>query len=203
MSGQYFFRACTEPVFMFERSKVRIRMRNVTDSDLVMLQWHLVLCKPNQYHIAQRALTRLDCEIFLPLQHAQRRWRGRILRDLRPVFPGYVFVGMDPARPIWQSIRTASGVSRIIGFGEQGPAVVPSEIVAGLMSRCDMNGVLQPLREGFEVGDKIKIVSGAFADFITEIDRIDPEHRLHVLLELLGRPTKVILDPKLAIRSDA
>ncbi|WP_170139744.1 transcription termination/antitermination protein NusG [Cereibacter changlensis] len=174
-------------------------MRLVKNEDFVTMRWHLVLCKPNQHHIARRCLSRLACEVFLPQLHAERRWRGRILKELRPVFPGYLFVGIDPARPLWQPVRTAQGVSRIIGFGEQGPAVVPAEIVAGLMARCDVDGVLHPVREELSVGDKIKIISGPFANFVTSIDKIDADRRLHVLLDLLGHPTKVLLDPSMVV----
>lgn len=173
-------------------------MRLLRNEDLVTMRWHLVLCKPNQHHIACRCLARLSCEVFLPQQLAERRWRGRVLKELRPVFPGYLFVGIDPARPLWQSMRTARGVSRIIGFGEQGPAVVPAEIVSGLMARCDGDGVLQPAREELLVGDKIKIISGPFANFVTSIDKIDANRRLHVLLDLLGHPTRIQLNPAMA-----
>ena len=174
-------------------------MRVLSQDDFTMMQWHLVLCRPNQHQLAERSLSRLDCEVFLPRQESRRHWRGRIIQELRPVFAGYLFVGTDPARPIWQPIRRAHGVSRIIGFGAHGPAMVPARVVAGLMARCDADGVLRPFQNEFAVGDAIRIVSGPFADFVTQVDKIDPDRRLHVLLDLLGRPTRVVLDPALAI----
>lgn len=177
-----------------------VPMQQIFQDDLVTLQWHLVLCKPNQHNIAKRALAHLNCEVFLPLQERQRRWRGRLLSDLRPVFPGYLFVGIDPRRPLWREVQNSYGVSRIVGFGERGLAVVPGGVVAGLMARCDPTGILRPIEESFAAGDRIRIVSGAFANFVTEIDKIDPDRRLHVLLDLLGRPTRVVLEPHLARR---
>lgn len=56
--------------------------------------------------------------------------------------------------------------------------------------------------EDFAVGDKIRILSGPFAEFVTRIDRIDPERRLTVLLDLLGGPTKVVLPAEGVIRQD-
>jgi transcriptional antiterminator RfaH len=70
------------------------------------------------------------------------------------------------------------------------------------MARCDLAGVLRPVQDDFAMGDKIRIISGPFTDFVTQIDKIDPERRLHVLIDLLGRPTKVVLDPELARRRD-
>jgi len=175
-------------------------MKQITPNEMVSVQWHLALCKPNQHHIATASLSRLECEVFLPLQKMQRRWRGSLFDDLRPVFPGYVFVGVDPRRPIWHLLRMAYGVSRIIGFGPYGPAEVPEAVIAGLMARCDSDGVLRPHQEQFAEGDHIRIISGPFADFVTQIDKIEPDHRLHVLLELLGRSTRVVIDPAVAVR---
>lgn len=109
------------------------------------------------------------------------------------MFPGYLFVGLDPNRSVWPLLRGAQGVSQIVGFGAAGPAIMPPGIVAGLWARCDENGVLRHAPEDFAVGDKIRIISGPFAEFVTRIDRIDPERRLTVLLDLLGGPTKVVL----------
>lgn len=192
--------ACGSSCHVFISERVEVVMRVFSQDDFTMMQWHLVLCKPNQHQVAERSLSRLDCEVFLPRQETRRHWRGRIIQELRPVFAGYLFVGTDPARPIWQPIRSAHGVSRIIGFGTQGPAMVPAQVVAGLMARCDADGVLRPFQEAFSVGDAIRIVSGPFADFVTQVDKIDPDRRLHVLLDLLGRPTRVVLDPALAMR---
>lgn len=177
-------------------------MQLFNSDDLKSLQWHLVLCRPNQHNIAKRTLTRLACEVFLPQQPSQRKWRGRTIHETRPFFPGYLFVGMHPARPIWEPVRRAYGVSRIVGFGDQGPAYVPSEIVAGLIARCDANSILTPLADDFEIGDHIRITSGPFKDFVTQIDKINPDRRLHVLLDLLGRSTKVVLAPEMASRQE-
>ncbi len=172
-------------------------MRCVESGGLNLMQWHLVLCKPNQHNIAHRTLSRLPCEVFLPQQAHPRRWCGRVLTELRPVFPGYLFVGTDPAQPIWSRIRAATGVSRLIGFGESGPARIPPQIFAGLMARCDSDGLLAPLPEDFSAGDHIRITSGPFADFVARVDTVDPQHRLH----LLGRPTKVVVEPEMATRT--
>ena len=177
-------------------------MQSELRNDLGAQSWNLVLCKPNQHNIAKRHLSRLGFLVFLPQIMCQRHWRGRVRTELRPVFPGYLFVGLDPNRPLWPLMRCAQGESQIVGFGAAGPASVPAGIVAGLWARCDENGVLRHAPEDFAVGDKIRILSGPFAEFVTRIDRIDPERRLTVLLDLLGGPTKVVLPAEGVIRQD-
>ncbi|MFD1195249.1 transcription termination/antitermination protein NusG [Seohaeicola saemankumensis] len=163
-------------------------------------QWHLLLCKPNQNQIAFRNLTRLGFDVFMPRHKTERRWKGRLRQQLHPVFGGYIFLSKGASGQELHLAKTAPGVSTLVGFGSVGPAVVPAGIVAGLMSRCDHEGLLTPQVDAFDVGDQIRIVSGPFADFVTSVEKIDPDRRLHVLLELLGRQTRVQVDPEIAVR---
>ena len=162
--------------------------------------WHLLLCKPNQNHIAFRNLKSLGFELFMPRHRVSRRWRGRLRHELRPVFAGYIFVASDPDRPRWREARNTPGVSQLVQFGRNAPATVPAEVVAGLMSRCDQDGLLEPMAEDLSAGDTIRVVSGPFYDFVATIEEIAPDRRLHVLLNLLGRPTRVSLDPATVIK---
>ena len=163
-------------------------------------QWHLLLCKPNQNHIAFRNLKRLGFDLFMPRHLVERRLKGRVLRELRPVFGGYLFLNMKPSEPRWYDAKTASGVSKIIGHGVGGPSVVPADIISGLIQRCDPDGLLQDTVNNFSEGDKVRIIDGPFANFITSIEKIDPDRRIHVLLELMGRPTRVLVDPTMVDR---
>lgn len=174
-------------------------MLSLSSDHFTAADWHLVLCKPNQNHIAFKHLSRLDLDLFMPQHDVERRWRGRVLMAQRPVFAGYIFFSTGLAQAAWRSVGTTPGVSRIIGFGKAGPARVPNEIIAGLMQRCDASGRLQPDQD-FAVGDTVRIASGPFADFVSEIEKIDANQRVHVLLEVLGGQTRVTLDPTRLIR---
>lgn len=169
-------------------------MLSIRSEGFVSAPWHLLLCRPNRNHIAFEQLRRRGFDVFMPRIPTLRRYKGRLKTETRAVFSGYVFVAGDPDRPRWEEMRTTPGVARLIGFGANGPATVPSGIVAGLMQRCDADGMLQPDLD-LEVGDRVRILSGPFAEFVTTIERIDPERRVHVMLELLGAATRVSLDP--------
>lgn len=163
--------------------------------NFTVTQWHLLLCKPNQNHIAFRNLKRLGFDLFMPRHFVERSVKGRVLPELRPIFGGYLFLSMNPSEPRWYDVKTSAGVSKIIGHSTCGPSVVPPDIIAGLMQRCDRDGLLQETVNNFSAGDKVRIIGGPFANFITFVEKIDPDRRLHVLLELMGRPTKVVVDP--------
>ncbi len=164
--------------------------------DFSIPQWHLLLCKPNQNHIAFRSLKKLNFDLFMPHHRVKRLIRGQAASELRPVFGGYLFLAADPSRPRWHQVKAAPGISQIIGFGQSGPAIVHPDVVAGLMYHTDQNGVLRKHADDFAVGDKIRIISGPFADFITSVEKIAPDDRLNVLLELLGRRTSMLIDKR-------
>ncbi|WP_147095017.1 transcription termination/antitermination protein NusG [Roseovarius sp. TE539] len=169
-------------------------MISLRSSQFIPSEWHLLLCKPNRNHIAMRNLNRLRLDLFMPQHVTERRWRGRVRPETRPIFAGYIFFSNSDNGARWDRIQNAPGVARIIGFGGAGPARVPTDLVAGLMQRCDESGLLRP-EQGFSVGDEIRIAAGPFRDFISTIEHIDAEKRIHVLLDMLGRKTRVTLTP--------
>jgi transcriptional antiterminator RfaH len=141
----------------------------------------------------------MGLETFMPQHMVERRVRGCLRAERRPVFAGYVFVSPGRARPDWRRIRSTPGVSQLVGFGQAGPALVPNALVAELMQRCDAAGVLQPDQD-FVEGDRVRVTRGPFADFVSTIEKIDSERRIHLLLDLLGGKTRVSLDPDRVVR---
>ena len=60
--------------------------------------WFLAQLKPNSHRIAERNLARQGVRTFLPLQEETKRARGRFTTQMRPLFPGYLFVAFDVDR---------------------------------------------------------------------------------------------------------
>jgi transcriptional antiterminator RfaH len=112
---------------------------------------------------------------------------------MRPLFPGYLFVSFTPASRAWRTISSTYGVSRLVTFGESGPAPVPQNLVAGLMARCDEAGHLLP-PPALKPGDKAHVLSGPFAQFVATVESLAPQRRVWVLLDILGSQTRVWLD---------
>lgn len=156
--------------------------------------WYLAQLKPNCHRIAERNLTRQGFRIFLP-QH-QETWRrnGKFSTGLRPLFPGYLFVAFDPTRGLWRAINGTYGVSRLVCAGNV-PQAVPDEIVTGLMARCDRAGVFDTAIP-FRSGDQVRIGAGPFLDFVARVEEMASDQRVWVLLDLMGRQTRIALDTR-------
>ena len=151
--------------------------------------WFLAQFKPNCHHIAKRNLTRQGFQCFLPQEEVTRRRNNRFTRQLRPLFPGYVFVALDKVTGGWQAINSTYGITRLVSFGGD-PAEVPSELISALRDRCDESGTILPPRY-FQPGDAVTLANGPFADLAGRVELVAPDRRIWVLIDLMGRQTRV------------
>ena len=81
-----------------------------------MNQWYLIQFKPNSHRLAERNLQRQGFETFLPMQKITRRKASRFVSDLKPLFPGYMFVSVNSDLAPWRSINSTIGVSKLVSF---------------------------------------------------------------------------------------
>jgi transcriptional antiterminator RfaH len=154
-----------------------------------MNYWYLVQFKPNSHRLAERNLHRQEFETFLPMQNITRRKASRFVSDLKPLFPGYMFVSVNSDLTPWHTINSTIGVSRLVSF-EGKPKPLPLQLVSGLMLRCDASSVLLPPKS-LSAGDSVEMLAGPFANFIATVDAIDPERRIWVLMDFMGQKTRV------------
>ena len=154
-----------------------------------MNQWYLIQFKPNSHRLAERNLQRQGFETFLPMQKITRRKASRFVSDLKPLFPGYMFVSVNSELSPWRLINSTIGVSKLVSF-EGKPKPLPLQLISGLMLRCDASGTLLPPNTLNE-GDSVEMLTGPFANFIATVDTIDPEQRIWVLMDFMGQKTRI------------
>ena len=158
------------------------------------LRWYLAQCKPNAAQIAVRNLENQSFGTFLPLQEITKR-KGKIFqRQIRPLFPGYLFVQIDPDQGPWRQVNSTRGVARLIRLGAE-PSVVPNEIVEALMARCDKRSILRQTSEiqssQLHSGIQAQVTQGPFSGFVATISDIEPNNRINILIKIMGQTTKV------------
>ncbi|NIJ19288.1 transcriptional antiterminator RfaH [Sphingomonas naasensis] len=152
--------------------------------------WYLVQTKPSRGLLAERNLRRQGFGVFAPRIAAKRRARGGYEEGFRELFPGYLFVSAG-ASARWRAIDSTLGVQRLVAFGSDGPSRVSNELIELLKRRCDAGDTVQPLP--LKVGDAVKIVAGPFSEYVASVESMPSEKRIWVLLDLLGRETRVSL----------
>ncbi len=156
--------------------------------------WYLAQVKPNCAQIAQRNLERQGFECFVPLERFTLRQSGRFQSQTRLYFPGYLFVAIVEASAPWRTITSTHGIAQMVRFGGR-PAAVPYQIVSELQAACDHEGCVTE-RAPLAAGDDVRIAQGPFAGFAGRVDRAAPERRLWVLLDVMGKATRVSLQSR-------
>lgn len=157
-----------------------------------MNHWYLVQFKPNSHRLAEHNLKRQDFKTFLPLQKITRRKSSKFVSDLKPLFPGYMFVSFMSGLSPWRKINSTIGVSKLVTSGGA-PRSVPTQLINELMFRCDPEGILLPPKI-LNTGDCVEMLTGPFAKFIATIEKVEPNHRVWLLIEFLGQKTRLQVD---------
>ena len=159
--------------------------------------WYVAHTHPHAEAKATAHLTRQGFDIYFPRYIKRRRHARRIETVPAPLFPRYLFVAIDLNAQRWRSIFSTVGVSRLVCNGED-PSPVPVGIVEALKSREDANGFIKlDCRPRFHVGDKIRVLDGAFSSCLGLFEGMAERERVAILLDLLGRKVRVILDADL------
>jgi transcriptional antiterminator RfaH len=157
-------------------------------------RWYVAQTHVHAESKATLHLGRQGFEVYLPRYLKQRRHARRVDTVAAPLFPRYLFVSVDMATQRWHSIRSTFGITRLVTNGDV-PAVVPQAIIEGLKRREDTNGLVQlERRPRFAPGDKIRVLNGAFCDALGLFEGIRDQERVAILLDLLGRKVRVVLD---------
>ena len=72
---------------------------------------------------------------------------------------------------------------------------MPLDLVSQLMLRCYAKGKLLPPKL-LKPGDQVTLTKGPFANFVAEVEKIAPDRRAWVLMEIMGAQTRM------AVRAD-
>ena len=156
--------------------------------------WHVVQTHTHGEAKAQMNLARQGFETYLPRYLRRRQHSRRIDTIASPLYPRYLFVSFDAAVQRWRAIQSTFGVARLVCNGEA-PASIDSSIIGGLKSRENEEGFIQlERRPRFVVGDKVRIREGAFCDCFGLFESVCDRERVTILLDLLGRKVRVVLD---------
>lgn len=108
------------------------------------------------------------------------------------VFPGYILVQLILTEESWYVVRNTPGVTGFVGMGND-PTPLREEEVAKILNRMEEGA--PKVKFDFKIGEKVRIRSGPFADFIGAVSEIDADRaKVRVLVSFFGRETPVELD---------
>ena len=118
---------------------------------------------------------------------------GRKQDKEEKIFPGYVLVEMSMDDDSWYVVRHTASVTKFVGAKRPIPA--KDAEIKKILHRSQSQTTKIEL--DVKVGDKIRIVSGPFADFIGDITEVYPDKsKIRANVSIFGRETPVELEYK-------
>ena len=159
-----------------------------------MIAWYAVHTRAQAEATALEHLLRQGYDAYLPRYRAQVRHARRLKTVLRPLFPRYLFAGVDRDAARWRPILSTVGVSDLVRAGDEPIALAP-EIVETLR-RQEEAGALERLarRRPPRLGELVRVSAGAFEDMIGRLVDLRDEDRVIVLLDILGRKVRTLIE---------
>lgn len=162
-------------------------------------RWFVAHTQPNAEAKAAANLERQGFGVYVPRYLKRRRHARRVETVAAPLFPRYVFVAVDLEAQRWRSIYSTVGVARLVCNGDD-PAAVSDAIVGALKSREDARGFIKlDSRPAFRPGEQVRVLYGAFSSCLGLFDGMADRERIAILLDLLGRKVRVVLDADLVV----
>ncbi len=131
-------------------------------------------------------------DILIPMQKKIVVKQGKQEIKEERIFPGYILVKMVLTN---RTVELVTNTEAVRGFvrTESKPRSLPEQEVKAIMKYMEVE---QPAYQSvFSIGEAVKIVDGAFADFIGSVKEIDESKgKIKVLISFLGREAPVELE---------
>jgi len=120
--------------------------------------WHVLHVVANHEKQVARHLSIRSVEHYLPLYTERSRWSDRTVTLERPLFLGYIFVGLTPENRL--PLISTPGVIRLLGNVENG--TVTSEEISRIRQGLESGCILRP-HPNVHVGTPVRVREGVFA----------------------------------------
>jgi transcriptional antiterminator NusG len=108
------------------------------------------------------------------------------------IFPGYVLVEMIMDDDSWYVVRHTPGVTKFVG-AERKPIPARDSEINKILRKAQ--ALPTKIELDIQVGDKVSIISGPFADFVGDVTEVYPDkEKLRAMVSIFGRDTPVELE---------
>lgn len=157
-------------------------------------RWFAVYTKPRQEGVAKDNLDRQGFDCFLPMAINPYQRRTRHGLRVESLFPRYLFLNAVATQQSLRPVRSTRGVCTLVRFGIE-LAVVPDAIIYAIRNRCDhKTGLVRLDPVPIQPGDKVRVFDGPLAGVSGLFQACAGEQRAQLLIDFMGRQTRVEVD---------
>ena len=138
--------------------------------------------------IENRGLGDLIFDIRIPVETVIEK-KGDVEKEVEvKLFPSYVYIKMVMNDETWHAVRNIGGVTGFVGPGSR-----PVPLTEAELKKLRITDTVA--ESAFKVGDKISVVSGAFAGYSGVLQEISEDQKqLTILISTERRDISVMID---------
>lgn len=151
------------------------------------MNWYVIYTKPKWEKKVAEKLTQAGIECYCPLITQIKQWSDRKKKVEVPLFNSYVFVQLPEADR--NTVFAVPGVVRYL-FWLGKPAIVRDEEIVLIQKNLNATNIADISVTSMQVGDRIKLDSGAFSNQNAIVQEISKTHYI-LVLESLGCVLKI------------
>jgi transcriptional antiterminator RfaH len=152
------------------------------------IAWAVVNTHTHKEDLALKNLDRQGFTAYCPMIARRVRHARKFSEVHRPLFPGYIFVAMNPAKDRWRPILSTFGVRNLLRRGER-PSFIEPAFIEALKAR-EWEGVIARPGNGLTPGQEVQMNAGYFDGLTATILELNANERVTVLLNLLNGQVK-------------
>ncbi|RZJ51124.1 MAG: UpxY family transcription antiterminator [Flavobacterium sp.] len=151
------------------------------------MNWYVVYTKPKWEKKVAEKLQQIGIACYCPLVTQVKQWSDRKKKIEVPLFNSYVFVQLPDSER--SSVFQVEGIVRYL-FWLGKPAIVRNEEIDIIKKNLNSSNVSEISVTTIQVGDRIKLDSGAFSNQNAIVQEVSNTHYI-LVLESLGCVLKI------------
>ena len=136
-------------------------------------------------------------QVVIPTEKIVTQRAGKKVIKERPCLPGYVLVEAALLGDVAHTLRNMPNVIGFLGANKGGePEPLKSSEVERILGRADQMADSEGVYDlELYVGDVVRIIDGAFANYEATVEEVTPEkQKLRVMVKMFGRKTPLELN---------
>jgi len=157
---------------------------------IVLLNWYAVYVKSRHEFVAFQELRKKQISAFLPSVHKISQWKDRRKLIEYPLFPGYLFVQVNPYPEEFLGVLKTRGIVTLISLEPGKPTPVAPEEIDSLRILIE-SGKKIDVYPHLMQGTQVRIKSGPLKNAEGIISKKENEYTFQVNVELLGRSVAI------------
>ena len=148
--------------------------------------WYALRVKSRHEFVSSEELTGKGIENFLPSVSRVRQWKDRKKIVNFPLFPGYLFVRLEPQPGAFLNVlKTRGSVSFISLEPGQPTSVSPEEIVS--LRAMLKSGEQLDVFPAFKAGTAVRVKHGPLSGIIGILEKREGRQMFLINIDILGR----------------